>query len=80
MSIHSTLQAAFHNLDDTLRGQILGMRMGTIRTITVGSCISVQGNFERDLGNGHITVRVGQMTYTGKPVARQDKHFTGRAS
>ena len=30
-----------------------------IRTITVGSCISIQGMFERELGNGHIVVRVG---------------------
>lgn len=41
-----------------------------IRTITVGSCISVQGMFERDLGNGQIAVRVGEQTYVGKPVAR----------
>jgi len=25
--------------------------------------------FERDLGNGRIVVRVGEQTYTGKPVA-----------
>lgn len=41
-----------------------------IRTITVGSCISVQGTFERDLGNGKIAVRVGQQTYVGTPVTR----------
>lgn len=40
-----------------------------IRTITVGSCLSVQGTFERDLGNGHIAVRVGQQTFVGKPVS-----------
>lgn len=39
-----------------------------IRTITVGSCISVQGIFERDAGNGQIVVRVGQNTYQGKAV------------
>ena len=39
-----------------------------IRTIIVGSCVSVQGMFERDLGNGQIAVRVGQKTYVGKPV------------
>ncbi|KGJ12954.1 hypothetical protein ACFHYO_08345 [Paracoccus panacisoli] len=39
-----------------------------IRTITVGSCISVQGMFERDLGNGRIAVRVGTETYVGKAV------------
>lgn len=41
-----------------------------IRTITVGSCISVQGMFERDMGNGQIAVRVGEQTYIGKPVSR----------
>lgn len=41
-----------------------------IRTITVGSCISVQGMFERDMGNGQIAVRVGEHTYVGKAVVR----------
>ena len=39
-----------------------------IRTIVVGSCVFVQGLFERDLGNGQITVRVGQQIFAGKPV------------
>lgn len=41
-----------------------------IRTITVGSCISVQGMFERDLGDGKIVVRIGDQTYTGKAVGQ----------
>lgn len=41
-----------------------------IRTITVGSCISVQGVYEGDAPNGHIVVRVGSQTYQGKPVSR----------
>lgn len=40
-----------------------------IRTITIGSCISVQGTFERQVPNGNIVVRVGSKTYEGKPVA-----------
>ena len=40
-----------------------------IRTITIGSCISVQGIFERQVSNGNIVVRVGSATYEGKPVA-----------
>lgn len=40
-----------------------------LRTITVGHYISVQGIFERDLGNGQITVRVGERTYVGTPIA-----------
>jgi len=39
-----------------------------IRTITVGSYISVQGIFECDLGNGKITVRVGERSYIGTPI------------
>ena len=41
---------------------------GMIRTITIGSCISVQGVFERQQANGNIVVRVGTQTYEGKPV------------
>lgn len=41
-----------------------------IRTITMGSCVSVQGTFERDMGNGQIEVRVGEKTYVGKAVSR----------
>ncbi|WP_269801957.1 hypothetical protein [Paracoccus zhejiangensis] len=39
-----------------------------IRTITIGSCISVQGVFERKDPNGKIAVRVGDKIYVGKPV------------
>lgn len=39
-----------------------------IRTITIGSCISVQGVFERHMSNGNMIVRVGSKTYEGKPV------------
>ncbi|WP_281352073.1 hypothetical protein [Paracoccus aestuariivivens] len=39
-----------------------------IRTITIGSCISVQGVFERQVSNGNIIVRVGSKTFEGKPV------------
>ncbi|WP_347265722.1 hypothetical protein [Paracoccus sp. (in: a-proteobacteria)] len=39
-----------------------------IRTITIGSCILVQGLFEREQANGNVVVRVGNRTYEGKPV------------
>lgn len=39
-----------------------------IRTITIGSYISVQGMFESDADSGEIVVRVGERTYQGKPV------------
>ncbi len=39
-----------------------------LRTITLGSCVSVQGMFVRKLPDGRIAVRVGETEYTGKPV------------
>jgi len=40
-----------------------------IRTITIGSCVSVQGIFERQEANGNIVVRVGNQFFEGKPVS-----------
>lgn len=39
-----------------------------LRTITIGSCVSVQGTFLRQLADGKIAVRVGEKTYVGYPV------------
>lgn len=39
-----------------------------IRTIVIGSCMFVQGFFERQVANGNIIVRVGSKTYEGRPV------------
>jgi hypothetical protein len=39
-----------------------------LRTIVVGSCVSVQGTFEEQLDNGKIVVRVGETLFSGKPV------------
>ncbi|WP_258953911.1 hypothetical protein [Cognatishimia activa] len=39
-----------------------------LRTIMVGSCISVQGFFVRNLPNGLIAVRVGERVFQGRPV------------
>ncbi len=41
-----------------------------VRTIVMGSCVSVQGIFVKALGNGKIMVRVGSQTYTGRPVGQ----------
>ncbi|WP_279432718.1 hypothetical protein [Paracoccus alkanivorans] len=41
-----------------------------IRTIQIGSYISVQGLFERMVPNGNVVVRVGKQTYEGKPVSK----------
>lgn len=40
-----------------------------LRTILMGSCISVQGTFVRSLTDGRIVVRVGNQDYQGTPVA-----------
>ena len=42
-----------------------------LRTITVGSCVSVQGTFEAQLENGKIVVRVDDRPYAGRPVSRK---------
>jgi len=39
-----------------------------IRTITLGSCVSVQGIFVRALGDGRIAIRDGEKTFVGRPV------------
>ncbi len=41
-----------------------------LRTILVGSRVSVQGTFIRKLDNGNILVRVGRKIYEGTPVAQ----------
>ena len=40
-----------------------------IKTILIGTCISVQGTFVKSLQNGKIAVRVGQKVFEGTPVA-----------
>lgn len=39
-----------------------------LRTIMVGSCVSVQGILVRTLANGKVVVSVGERTFEGKPV------------
>ena len=39
-----------------------------LRTVTLGSCVSVQGLFVKALENGKIVVSVGNLTFAGKPV------------
>ncbi|MDF1620410.1 hypothetical protein [Pseudothioclava nitratireducens] len=41
-----------------------------LRTITVGSCVSVQGTFEAQLDNGNIVIRVGNSLFTGRPIVK----------
>jgi uncharacterized protein YdeI (BOF family) len=39
-----------------------------LRTISVGSCVSVQGLLVRQLSDGQIEVRVDDKTFVGRPV------------
>ncbi|WP_165354619.1 hypothetical protein [Tropicimonas sp. IMCC6043] len=39
-----------------------------LRTITIGSHVSIQGNFVRDLRDGRILVQVGERLFKGTPV------------
>ncbi len=39
-----------------------------LRTITIGSCISVQGLFVGEAADGKIIVQVGDKSFVGRPV------------
>ena len=39
-----------------------------LKTIILGSCVSVQGIFVRQLANGRVLVRVGKQLYAGIPI------------
>ncbi|MFY9212164.1 MAG: hypothetical protein WAO69_13635 [Aestuariivita sp.] len=41
-----------------------------LKTITVGSCVSVQGTFVKELPDGRVVVQVGDTIYKGYPVAK----------
>jgi hypothetical protein len=40
-----------------------------LRTITIGSCVSVQGILVGQLSDGKLMVRVDEKTFVGLPVA-----------
>ena len=39
-----------------------------LQTITLGSCVLIQGLLVRHLENGKVVVRVGKETFAGTPV------------
>lgn len=41
-----------------------------LRTITLGSAVSIQGQYVRALPDGRIVVRVDDTSYTGAPVTK----------
>jgi hypothetical protein len=48
---------------------ILG-RTDMLRTITLGSAVSIQGIFVRALPDGRIVVKLDNATFAGKPVTQ----------
>ena len=44
-----------------------------LRTITMGSCVSVQGTFIRQLDDGKIMIRVDEKTFVGYPVSQRPR-------
>lgn len=38
-----------------------------LRTIIIGTCVAIQGQFFRQLDNGNIVIRVDDKTYEGRP-------------
>ena len=41
-----------------------------LRTVVIGSCVSVQGIFVRNMADGKVAVKVGSRIFQGFPVAR----------
>lgn len=42
-----------------------------LRTITIGSCVSVQGTFVDSMPDGRISVQVDNTIYSGVPVTKK---------
>jgi len=42
-----------------------------LKTITVGSCVSVQGTYVRTMPDGRVEVRVGEQIFRGTPVSNE---------
>ena len=42
-----------------------------LRTITIGTTVSVQGIFIRDMPDGRVSVKVDNDIFTGKPITRK---------
>jgi hypothetical protein len=47
-------------------------RENMLRTITLGSCVYVQGVYVKDLADGRIIVKVDETVYSGTPVIRKN--------
>ena len=42
-----------------------------LRTITIGTTVSVQGIFVRDMPDGRVSVKVDNDIFTGNPITRK---------
>ncbi|SMP31993.1 hypothetical protein [Shimia sagamensis] len=42
----------------------------TLKTITIGTCVSIVGIPCKSLPDGRVSIRVGDVVYTGKPVSK----------
>ncbi|MEQ6202892.1 hypothetical protein ABMC88_07535 [Sulfitobacter sp. HNIBRBA2951] len=42
-----------------------------LRTITLGTCVSVQGTFVRAMPDGRIAVQVDNTVYSGVPITKK---------
>ncbi len=45
-----------------------------LRTISIGSCVSVQGLYVGQTTDGKLIVRVDEKTYVGNPVERHQSN------
>ena len=43
-----------------------------LRTITIGSCVSIQGVFVKEVSEGRIAVKVDGRVFEGRPVLNQE--------
>ncbi|MFC6582403.1 hypothetical protein [Sulfitobacter aestuariivivens] len=42
-----------------------------LRTITLGTCVSIQGIFVKEMPDGRIVVKVDDAVFAGKPIIRK---------
>lgn len=42
-----------------------------LRTIMIGSCVMVQGQYVRDLVDGRIVIKVDDRLFSGRPVEQR---------
>ncbi len=43
----------------------------TIKTITIGTCLQVKGTPCKTHPDGRVSIRIGDVVYTGKPVSKR---------